>query len=1113
MSDTRARDRARDRAGGRHQTRAGHLPRWPAAASQRSVGDLLRGLLSLLIIVTLLAGIPAALIAVRGNPLPSTGLNLQALSVALTRPDDGSLFLGAVAWIGWLAWASFAISIAVETVAQLRGLPSPHLPALGPQQRTASTLIAAIALLYTVPLLTAAPARAAAPNPQLAGTRPASTISAPLLAAATASPPAPTTTAAPEPRLPVYTVRAGDSLWQIAADHLGDGARYSEIAALNYHRQQPDGRALSADHWLRPGWQLRLPATASGLPPDPAPPGPGQTHRATATETITATETVTVTVTPGDTLWDIAEDTLGDGARYPQITAASQREQADGGYLTDPDLIRPGWELTIPSSARPAHPPTPPRQQAPPRGPDDAARIATNPATNPAAGGAATPRESHGPAEPAPVAPAHQTTSRHEAGASSDRRGQVRQDPVPARTATGVGALLAAGLLVLLGVKRSRQQRRRQPGQRIALPPPELAGTELALRQVEDPAGLGRIDQALRTLSVLLGQTGRALPGLRLIRLAGADLELYLTEPAESPAPFAGTTEPTVWTLAGDSALLTAEQLVDVGAPYPALVTLGHDLDGAHLLLDLEHAAHLTLTSHGDGDSDSNTEGCLAVLAALTAELATSAWADDLQITLVRCLPDLPAALGTGRVRYLPSIEQLLPALERRAAAVAAALAAAGLQDLQQARTHGNAGQQHGDAWTPQIVLLAGPLTPEEQHRLDTVLLRGAGVAVVTAAGSGMNPATGWALTLPPTDAGPDALAVLDPLGVALHPQRLTRDDLQQLLALIAVADLPAHNLPDDDPNSPPLIVDEPTLADLGRGLQNGATATSQVAPRAQASDPAANPAANSAADSDRVRSTAAEHVVSAAAGMAVTAPMVQLLGPVELIGARGDVERSKQRQLTEIAAYLTLNPGRDHGHLNEAIWPGARTLDNTRNTALSKLRKWLGSGPDGLDYVPPVLDGGYRLHPDVHSDWQQWLTLLPTGAAAGSTQALAEALELVHGKPFAGTNPRRYAWAERDRQHMISAIVDVAHELARRALLEADATLARRAAAAGLQADPGAELLWRDTLKADWLAGDLDAVRQTADRLTALAEELGDDLEPETIALLEQLLKSQRGT
>ena len=155
----------------------------------------------------------------------------------------------------------------------------------------------------------------------------------------------------------------------------------------------------------------------------------------------------------------------------------------------------------------------------------------------------------------------------------------------------------------------------------------------------------------------------------------------------------------------------------------------------------------------------------------------------------------------------------------------------------------------------------------------------------------------------------------------------------------------------------------------------------------------------------------------------------------------------------------------------------------------------------------PRVVNDGYRLHPDVTTDWHQWQQLLPDGPAAAPTTALAAALDLIKGRPFAGTNPCRYAWADRDRQDIISAIVDVAHELARRALLDANAPLARRAAAAGLQADPGAELLWRDALKAEWLAGDRTGLESTADRLTALIDELGDDLEPDTIALLEELL------
>jgi LysM repeat protein len=64
----------------------------------------------------------------------------------------------------------------------------------------------------------------------------------------------------------------------------------------------------------------------------------------------------------GDTLWDIAEDSLGDPYRWDDIYDANRgRRQPDGRALRDPDLIQPGWTLTIPSSttAKPSTEPPP----------------------------------------------------------------------------------------------------------------------------------------------------------------------------------------------------------------------------------------------------------------------------------------------------------------------------------------------------------------------------------------------------------------------------------------------------------------------------------------------------------------------------------------------------------------------------------------------------------------------------------------------------------------------------------------------------------------------------------------------------------------------------------
>lgn len=62
-----------------------------------------------------------------------------------------------------------------------------------------------------------------------------------------------------------YRVDAGDTLWEIAAEELGDPLRYAEIVDLNVGRPQPDGEALQDPDLIRPGWVLELPATPTPI--------------------------------------------------------------------------------------------------------------------------------------------------------------------------------------------------------------------------------------------------------------------------------------------------------------------------------------------------------------------------------------------------------------------------------------------------------------------------------------------------------------------------------------------------------------------------------------------------------------------------------------------------------------------------------------------------------------------------------------------------------------------------------------------------------------------------------------------------------------------------------
>ena len=238
--------------------------------------------------------------------------------------------------------------------------------------------------------------------------------------------------------------------------------------------------------------------------------------------------------------------------------------------------------------------------------------------------------------------------------------------------------------------------------------------------------------------------------------------------------------------------------------------------------------------------------------------------------------------------------------------------------------------------------------------------------------------------------------------------------------------------------------------------------------------------------------------------------PRILILGPVEIEGAMDAlVEPSKRNRLTELAVILANYPGCDYTTIDECYYPGKRNEDNnnSRNTAMSKLRRWLGKSAEGDDYLPRYATGDrYRFHDDVSYDWDEWKQLLPDGAAAAPSNNIEAALRLVRGQPFQGIKARHYTWTESLKQEAIKEILDASYELARRRLMDGRWRDAEEATLVGIGVEPGVERLWRARILATHARGDADAVREVVDRFLALAEHWGGDLEPETEELLEQL-------
>lgn len=116
-----------------------------------------------------------------------------------------------------------------------------------------------------------------------------------------------------------YHVQSGDNLWDIARKQLGDGSRWGEIYKLN---SDLIGNNPSLIHT---GIDLKLPG-ADGTQ-------------------ITDASTGSYTVQPGDNLWDISKEKLGDGSRWGEIYDANKAIIGE-----NPRLIFGGQQLQMPGA-------------------------------------------------------------------------------------------------------------------------------------------------------------------------------------------------------------------------------------------------------------------------------------------------------------------------------------------------------------------------------------------------------------------------------------------------------------------------------------------------------------------------------------------------------------------------------------------------------------------------------------------------------------------------------------------------------------------------------------------------------------------------------------------
>ncbi|MDI5964069.1 hypothetical protein [Streptantibioticus silvisoli] len=158
-----------------------------------------------------------------------------------------------------------------------------------------------------------------------------------------------------------------------------------------------------------------------------------------------------------DSMWRIAQRSLGHGDRWPQIYRLNHGvTQADGRSLTNPNLIRPGWIFRLPGQQqdvtpphRPEHRPThvtlPTQRSSPPP---------TFPASTPS---------------PAPSAPAATHTARPEprsTAAPEEPSAPAHRPGIALPSGGYVGIGLAALVTAALVTVRLRRRRAYRPGSR-----------------------------------------------------------------------------------------------------------------------------------------------------------------------------------------------------------------------------------------------------------------------------------------------------------------------------------------------------------------------------------------------------------------------------------------------------------------------------------------------------------------------------------------------------------------------------------------------------------------------------------------------------------------------
>ena len=911
--------------------------------------------------------------------------------------------------------------------------------------------------------------------------------------------------------------------------------------------------AVLIQHSPRPAAAGAESRTSSAPPPAVALDTAGPVVDLIATAKVPATTTVAsethpseeiVTVRAGDSAWSLSETHLGDGMRWRLLWETNRGvAQPDGRAWTDPQLIREGWQLRIPTAvaATTAEPTEVVHSVV--RG-DTLSGIADTDLGDPARyleifeanrdieqpdgrrlddpdlilpgwglrlpGAATLPPPAPGPpptssegVDPAPTpsteAPTPDTTATSDSATSRPAPSSIGTSPPVTRATEPSGTV-------------DTEAGPPEGGDWISSAP-TLTGIAGA---VVLATGLALRIRFLRRRQATRGATARTAvsPGkgrtedavvaaadVPLVRWAGqhlAQLLLHLDRRAVSGAPVAvelsdtagleilwDTPQPDAphgWTAAdGGWAWRLA---YDPDAPVPV-----DELSAAiPALVTVGHRdgrqLMIDLEAYGAITVSGNDDRVQAFLRSVALELATDQDLADAYVHVVGFDP------GVGHLDRLATsdVDGALRNLEGARRSVTEAL------DV--ARLDGTFAARAGSATPIEATVVIGhPGSGAGAERFLQAAPAHRGVAVIVAGDRGIASAHIELLD--------DGSARIEPLGIEFTPVAMPADSVAALDRLLDALDAPppapgdGHRHPDDDPRLNGDVVGK--FSTNGHRPHNG-------------NGDGTPPHGGSHARPTTGETVGAELFPAGANGVGIEpALLVRVLG-TPAVPDRPDLGR-RELILTVLLACRRRPVAASAAQ--DALWGGKPVEAKTVWNIIGATRKALGDLPDGTPVMPSAdrTRGTLNVAPGVVTDLAVLHGLVEQARQTPSSEAiglLRQGLDLVAGPPFDAAG---FDWAHRD-QDVAEACALIEYATERLVELALDAGLvdvARDAIVRGLRGLPGNEELYRCRMRVEHRGGNLPGVSGAYDELVTYLADLETEPSTSTTALYHDLVRPVR--